>query len=711
MTVLSHLRDLPADNNLTSDDVFNAVFEAGSLLNDGQRENSDSLEIAIRLLDAVKNGQVPRSSIEVIEHLVEECGLYPYLDTDKFNLLTQTIISAHTISLEDDIRLHAKQMQVLLWLLAGDNIVLSAPTSFGKTLLVDAFISLKRPKCVVMIMPTIALIDETRRRLNRTFGLEYNLLTAVSDEYDPSQSTIFILTQERFLSRNEKLNIDLLFIDEFYKLDPSREDSRFEQLNLAVYRALPNSKQSFFAGPHINDIRLGENWSGNFRFVKTDYRTVTVNVVDRTDGKIERLEAFLSDLKSVGNDSSLVFTKSPQSARKLLQEITNKGFQYDSTIGPQLGDWIANNFHPEWTIAEGTQNGIAVHHGKLPRSLGQLFVQLFNQGELKQLICTSTLIEGVNTSAANVFVYDKKISSTDFDFFSFANIRGRVGRMMRHYIGNVFLYFDPPEEIETNVDVPILSDPGSSSDYIVANVEKDLLSDEGVERREQLPSRTGIEFHILKEFGSLGTETLVDLNSAIVESLAENPELLCWKGFPNKEQRKHLAEVIVPSLHKSRQSFGLYTAGQVSWVWSMLQSCKTLGSFLSFFGKRFFREDKGETISDGIENAFKFLQACEYTFPTVIVAVEALVKSNTAPDTANYFPYVSALENWFRPEWMKQIDEVGIPIPLSERLLPIIGEPEDRHDAMHRIFDIDLSNNDKFDNIDRFIIKSAREGR
>jgi len=711
MTVLTQLRSLPKSEKLSSDQVFEAIFEAGSLLNDGDRgENSDSLEVAIRLLDAIKNGQVPDSMIEVIEHLAEECGLYPYIDADEFNFITQTIVSAHTVQLEQDVKLHAKQMEILLWLLGGDNVVLSAPTSFGKTLLVDTFISLKRPKCIVMIMPTIALIDETRRRLSRTFGSEYNLLTAVSDKYNPDIPTVFILTQERFLSRSDEIDIDLLFIDEFYKLDPSREDSRFERLNLAVYRALPNSKQSFFAGPHINDIRLGDNWSGNFRFVKTDYRTVTVNVIDRTDSD-KRLENFLVDLNSVGDQSSLVFTKSPPSARSLLREIIGKDISYDSDIGPRLGDWIANNFHQDWSIAEGTQNGIAIHHGKLPRSLGQLFVQLFNEGELKLLICTSTLIEGVNTSAANVFVYDKKISSTDFDFFSFANIRGRVGRMMRHYVGSVFLYFEPPEEIETNVDVPILSDPGSSTDYILANVAPDLLSEEGVERREQLPSRTGIEFHIFKEFGSLGTETLIELNTLVVESLAQDPELLMWKGFPNGKQRKHLALLIVPVLLSSRHSIGLYTGGQVSWMWGMLQKCRTLAAFLRFFGRTFVREDEGETVSDSVENAFKFLQACEYTFPTIIIAVEALVKSNSGDDTANYFPFVSSLENWFKPEWMKQIDEIGIPIPLSERLLPLIGDPVDRHEAMKRIFSLDLSGKDEFGDIDRYIIKSAKEGR
>jgi hypothetical protein len=40
----------------------------------------------------------------------------------------------------------------------------------------------------------------------------------------------------------------------------------------------------------------------------------------------------------------------------------------------------------------------------------QVFVHLFNENEIKVLICTSTLIEGVNTSAANVFIYDKKIN-------------------------------------------------------------------------------------------------------------------------------------------------------------------------------------------------------------------------------------------------------------------------------------------------------------
>ena len=704
---LEKLRQIAADDKLTAGDVFDLIFKAGSELNDTERECTESLEISIRLLDALEKGQVPDSCYEAIQHLAEECGLYPYLDDENFGLITQTIISAHTVALEGPIKLHSKQMEILLWLLAGDNVVLSAPTSFGKTLLVDAFVSKKRPHCVVMIMPTIALIDETRRRLNRTFGFEYQYITTSSDAYEPSLPAIFILTQERFLTRNDELSIDFLFVDEFYKLDPSRDDGRFERLNLALYRALPNSKQSFLAGPHINRIELGENWSGNFRFVKTDFRTVTVNVIDRTGGD-DRLSSFLKDLESVKGQSSLVFAKSPQSARTLVEEIIKLKLPSESNISSQLGHWIAGNYHNEWTVAEGTQTGVAIHHGKLPRSLAQLFVHLFNEGELKVLVCTSTLIEGVNTSAANVFVYDKKISTTDFDFFSFANIRGRVGRMMRHYVGNVYLYFEPPEEIETNVDVPILSDPGSSTDYIVANVERDLLSEEGLERRDQLLTRTGIELDVLQEHGSLGTEILIELSKRVQESLSDDTNFLQWKGYPETNQRKHIASLIVPPLIASRHSLGLFTDKQVSWMWQTLQRSKSLGSFLRFFSRTFVRESDGETVSDAVEKAFQFLQACEYTFPNIIMAVEALVNMHSGDETASYGLFVRELENWFKPEWMKQLDEVGIPIPLSERLLDVVGDPDDRHQAMARIFEADLSDEAGFSEIDRFIVQSAR---
>jgi hypothetical protein len=702
MNELADLRDIQPDQRLSAKTIFGAIFAAGSVLSDDDRESDTALEIAIRLLEARRNKQVPSDCLEAIELLAEECGLYPYIDPNRFNFLTQTIIEAHSVKVREKLYLHSKQMQVLLWLLDGDNVILSAPTSFGKSLLVDAFLAMRKPSTVVVILPTIALIDESRRRLARSFGSHYQIITTVSDSYSAGQPAIFVLTQERFLQRADDIDIDLLFIDEFYKLDPDRGDTRFETLNLALYRALPRAKQCFMAGPHIRDINLGERWKGSFRFLRTDYRTVTVNVIDRS-AKEERLQTFLADLRSVGDAASLIFTAAPGTAQTLMRGILDAGIRYETDLGQYLGRWIAENYHPEWPVAHGNECGIAIHHGRLPRSLGQLFVHLFNEGEIKVLVCTSTLIEGVNTSAANVFVYDKKINRADFDFFSFANIRGRVGRMMRHFVGNAFLYHEPPREIETRVEVPILSDPGTATDYLIMNVRRAELSPSGQERQRRLPIDTGLSAEILRDHGGLGVDMLTWLSDRVSGMLRDDPDTLIWKGFARKEQRISIAELALKVAHTRGDRTGIHTPKQVAWAWSQLGRIRTLPKFLRWFASTFFSDDKPE----GIDCAFQFLQACEFSFPRTIAAVEALVRQATSEAEVNYGTYTSAMECWFRPAWMKELDEAGIPLPLAERLALYIGEASGRAEALKKIRALAPAQISELDSIDRYVLDLA----
>ena len=702
MSALDNLRGIQPEQRLSADAVFSAIFDAGSMLSDYERESEESLEIAIRLLEARRNEQVPPDCSEAIDLLVEECGLYPYIDPSRFSLLTQTVIEAHAVDLKGKLYLHSKQMQVLLWLLDGDNVILSAPTSFGKSLLVDAFLSIKRPPVIMVILPTIALIDECRRRFTRSFGAHYQIITTVSEPYEAGRPTIFVLTQERFLQRADDMAIDFLFIDEFYKLDPGRDDHRYETLNLALYKALPRARQTFMAGPHIRDINLGERWKGSFRFLRTDYRTVTVNVIDRSAGK-ERLPIFLDDLRGVGDAASLVFTSAPGAAQTLMGDILASGIRYETKLGPNLGRWIGENYHPEWPVALGNEHGIAIHHGRLPRSLGQLFVHLFNENEIKVLICTSTLIEGVNTSAANVFVYDKKINRTDFDFFSFENIRGRVGRMMRHFVGNAFLYHEPPHAIETHVEVPILSDPGNATDFLVMNVARAELSPHGQDRQQRLPLETGLSSEVLKEHGAIGVDLLLRLNFRINEMLEKEPGTLLWSRYPTREQRIAIAELGLMVAFARRDPTGVRTPKRVAWAWGMLSQIRSLPAFLSWFAEKFFPDDE----ADGIDAAFQFLQACEFSFPRTLAAVEALVHQARPDVEFSYGVYVAAMECWFRETWMKELDEAGVPLPLAERLSPYIGNPAGRTEALNAIRNLNPEVMARFDEIDAFILDLA----
>jgi hypothetical protein len=701
MSTHPSLAPLLAQQPLNSSEVFTAIQTAGAHLSDSNRESELALEIAIRLLDARRAGHLPGGADEAVDLLAEECGLYPYIKRSSFGLLTQALIEAHGVNLRERVYLHSKQMEVLLWLLERQNVILSAPTSFGKTLLVDAFLAKANPETVVMIVPTVALLDECRRRLVSNFGQHYSVITTVTEPYDSDRPTVFVLTQERFLRRRDIETIDFLFVDEFYKLDPERDDGRYETLNLALYRALPRARQCFMAGPHIRNIQLGERWRGTFRFVQTDYKTVTVNVLDRTNSNREK--AFLDDLRSIGDESSLVFTATPATASQLMQAVIDAGIRYSSDHGPALGQWIADNYHADWSIARGTSKGIAVHHGRLPRSLAQLFVQLFDARSVKLLICTSTLIEGVNTSAANVFVYDKKINRTDFDFFSFTNIRGRVGRMMRHFVGNAFLYHEPPNSVQTSVEIPILSSPDSTSDYLLMNVDREQLSPAGRNRQESLPLETGLSADLLREHGSLGTDLLVMLVARVKDALSGNSAALMWRGFPDKEQRVVIAELALVVAHQRGERTGIHTPRQVAWAWSQLKTVKKFPSFLRWFVSTFGPQKTQETL----DAAFQFLQACEFSFPRTIGAIESIVNEVEGVDTVDYSAYAFALENWFRPAWMKQLDEMGVPIPLAERLASNMSPDDTGRTALTRLRDAFWESDPSLDSIDRFILRSA----
>lgn len=678
---LGELRGIDANQILTADDVFDLLFEAGAALNDEDRASATSLEICVRLLDALRKQQIPKSCGESVRLLAEECGLFPYLDGVQQSLINQVVTEAHRVSLDKDIFLHAKQMEVLLLLLTGQSVILSGPTSFGKSLILDAFMSKTDPMAVAAILPTLALIDETRRRISRNFP-QYQVVTTVDEEFDRSERVFFALTQERFVQRKDIGRLDLLFVDEFYKLDESRDDSRFEVLNLALYRGIPRSRQIFLAGPHISGISFGDRWRGRFNFISTDYRTVAVNIINRSNVD-DRDEAFLSDLKSVGAESSLVFAASPPSAYRIAELISSANISFACDESRLVADWLRENYHREWGLANAVELGIGLHHGRIPRAVGQLLIKLFDAGVLKILICTSTLIEGVNTAAANVFIYDKKINQTDFDFFSFSNIKGRVGRMMRHFVGNAFLYHDPPSDVETEVDIPIFSQEGPSSEYLLLNIEDNDLTDKKIAEKQAAIDRTDIPLKILREHSYIGLDTLIDLDLRIKKELGDGSQLI-WSGLPDQEEMIAIASLALFIAHKKRQPTGVHTKKQVAWAWSQLMMSKDLGSFISWFSDTF-----AEDAVDGIDRCFQFLQACEFAFPRAIAVSESIVNLRAGGDTANYSYFVYQIEKWFRPAWIKALDEMGVPVPLSERYVSEIPEDAPKNIALIKLAELD----------------------
>ena len=127
---------------------------------------------------------------------------------------------------------------------------MSAPTSFGKSFVIDSFISIKRPANVVILVPTIALADETRRRLHRKFAGEYKIITTA--EQSLSEKNIFIFPQERALRYAQVIErVDILIVDEFYKASKDFDQERSPSLIKAILTLSQIAEQRYVLAPNI----------------------------------------------------------------------------------------------------------------------------------------------------------------------------------------------------------------------------------------------------------------------------------------------------------------------------------------------------------------------------------------------------------------------------------------------------------------------------
>ena len=71
--------------------------------------------------------------------------------------------------------MHIKQKELSDLLKTDKNVVASAPTSFGKSLLIEEIVASHKYKNIIIIQPTLALLDETRIKL-RKYSDNYKII-------------------------------------------------------------------------------------------------------------------------------------------------------------------------------------------------------------------------------------------------------------------------------------------------------------------------------------------------------------------------------------------------------------------------------------------------------------------------------------------------------------------------------------------------------
>ena len=90
-------------------------------------------------------------------------------------------------------------------------------------------------------------------------------------------------------------------------------------------------------------------------------------------------------------------------------------------------------------MADILEKGVAYHIGYLPSAIRMRIEDLFREKKISTIFCTSTLVEGVNLPADNLYITNFRNGRAKMTPVDFRNLIGRAGRIRFNLYGNVFL--------------------------------------------------------------------------------------------------------------------------------------------------------------------------------------------------------------------------------------------------------------------------------
>ena len=360
---------------------------------------------------------------------------------------------------------------------------------------------------VIVLPTVALLIEVTEEidDFNEKHSLGYTIYNSIYKDLELSERNIFILTPERvlrLLAIVPDIELDFFFFDEIYKIDedvalsseddvndkielgndnPQRDeqDHRAVAFRLALYFLLKKCNSCYLAGPFIelNNLKDGFNKMLEKHHIATKEITFIPTLKNQIDfhGKtykysspfenynestpsnkpIEKLIYVANRLQFSKTNQAIVYCLYPAYTEQHAREFSDSykdSLPVDSSIQMFI-EHLKNNYNfsfggkrnsfDNWDLIYALRNQIGIHNGKFPKYFQREIMRRFNDGAMSTLFCTSTIVEGVNTNAKTVVVYNNPSGKTDEGKkFLLLNINGRAGRYQHHFIGNIVYLSD-----------------------------------------------------------------------------------------------------------------------------------------------------------------------------------------------------------------------------------------------------------------------------
>ena len=474
-----------------------------SLLFLNNKENIEILKVCYILFSRLGN----LTATKFLDNLYEEKQDNPIELKSKYNFgdfITQELIFERErkiiASLNKSYLITDFQKELWGALNFNSEIAISAPTSSGKSFIIKQFISNKfsneKPYKVLYIVPSRALINQVNEEFKSEISSDVHIKTSIVEESEIFKKEIYILTPERCIKLlNSNIEIDFIFIDEIQGVeDVYGRGLTFEYVFNEI--SLKYSTAKFVtAGPNINrpektftEIFEREcspvitKLSPVFQFKITLKNNVgyNFNVEIQTEGGKtqtfnQRFSYNFSKALSKGdlmanlvnciapNDFNIVYVNNGDLAQKWAikyAEIKVVDSDIDEEV-KELIDFLKEDIHKKYFLIECLKKKVAYHHGSLPDIVRKEIEDLYINEKISTIFCTSTLLEGVNLPANNLFTFEPKKDKTPLTKFEFGNLIGRAGRLKSSLYGTVYY-------LEQN------GDKVKATDYFEAEYNKEI---------------------------------------------------------------------------------------------------------------------------------------------------------------------------------------------------------------------------------------------
>lgn len=640
--------------------------------------------------DYIKDEPLSEGDISFLLFLANEAGIPQYYDLlqEKYNnqdisdenigILALSAFFHDASLINGENKLHRYQKYVLnqFEVSQQNRYVLTAPTSFGKTYLVYQIMRKMEYCNILLIFPSISLLSENYSRLQENPEFEdYQIHSLSEEEYDAEQKNIFIFTPERYLSfldKNTSLRFDFSFVDEVYKIDNSfiidqettGENERDTAYRLALEYICQSSADMLLAGPYMTlpeRTMVGTasfaNFASenNFDFLEFNH----LEIVDKTYQTIKGRRHYdiddmaieigsISKTQKIANIISTISTSTENTiiycGRKSDTEGYAKALLNNQSLISSFEEKCAHStpeiyaaflqhletvFGSDWVVLKALKGRIGVHHSLIPKYIQKEIINLFNQGALICLFSTTTITEGVNTTAKNMIITSNKKGSKALKQFDAKNIAGRAGRFYQHYVGRVIdlnngfeniVQGDEEDIKHKNYDV---DSPKTDVDYQITK--EKYLSQNDIDEKHRIQeeiSRLRIPFHVFNAFRVVGPKDKLNLYSRImritplqaqnirgiaIDLARTNANRLNWDGF------QLVMNIILPVVKEEKLKNLIERKTGETQVYSLITVL--LSSYLQngFMGMVSYYTGRGDSkdsairdVADYVYNVFKY---------------------------------------------------------------------------------------------------------